>query len=106
MRNSPRGMRYMYKKRVRMPSMLDPHLADIEVWLGAEPGLTAVVILDRLAERCPGQFGPPQHTIVQRLLKALRRKAASDLIASVTPSVTRFTEIGNRTMAPAKRNYT
>ena len=64
-----------------MPSMLDPHLEDIERWLEAEPRLTALVILGRLAERCPGQFGPPQHTIVQRLLKALRRKAAGQLIA-------------------------
>ena len=31
--------------------------------------------------RCPGQFGPPQHTTVQRLLRALRRKAAGQLIA-------------------------
>jgi hypothetical protein len=52
--------------------MLDPHLADIERWLAAEPRLTALAILGRLAERCPEQFGPPQHTIVQRLLRSLR----------------------------------
>jgi hypothetical protein len=34
-----------YKKRMRMPSMLDPHLADIERWLVAEPRLTALAIL-------------------------------------------------------------
>ncbi len=73
------------KKRVRMPSMLDPHIEDIERWLAAEPHLTALVILGRLAERCPGQFGAPQHTIVQRLLKALRRKAAGQLIAAAEP---------------------
>ena len=77
-----RRLRKPYKKRVRMPSMLDPHIEDIERWLAAEPRLTALVILGRLAERCPGQFGPPQHTIVQRLLKALRRKAAGQLIAA------------------------
>jgi Integrase core domain len=70
-----------YKKRVRMPSMLDPHVEEIDRWLAAEPRLTALAILGRLAARCPGQFGPPQHTIAQRLLKDLRRKAAGRLIA-------------------------
>ena len=53
-----RRMHKPYKTRVRMPSMLDPHIEDIERWLEAEPRLTAFVILGRLAERCPGQFGP------------------------------------------------
>jgi hypothetical protein len=79
-----------YKKRVRMPSMLDPHVEEIERWLAAEPRLTALVILDRLAARCPGQFGPPQHTIVQRLLKVLRKKAAEKLIAQKPPSATKI----------------
>src|SRR5258707_7140592 len=64
-------MRKLYKKRMRMPSMLDPHLADIERWLAAEPRLTALAILGRLAEHCSEQFGPSQHTIVQRLLRSL-----------------------------------
>jgi hypothetical protein len=46
--------------------MLDQHLADIERWLAAEPRLTALAILGRLVEQRPEQFGPPQHTIVQR----------------------------------------
>src|SRR6266702_7152012 len=75
-----RRMHKPYKKRMRMPSMLDPHLADIERWLAAEPGLTALAILGRLAEHCSEQFGPPQHTIVQRLLRSLRRKAAETII--------------------------
>jgi hypothetical protein len=86
-----RRLRKPYKKRVRMPSMLDPHIEAIERWLAAEPRLTALVILGRLAERCPGQFGPPQHTIVQRLLKALRRKAAGQLIAAAEVSRTTST---------------
>ena len=60
--------------------MLDPHLADIERWLEAEPRLTALAILGRLAEQRPEQFGPPQHTIVQRLLRSLRRKAVETII--------------------------
>ena len=76
-----RRMHKPYKTRVKMPSMLDPHLTDIERWLLAERRLTALTILERLAERSPGQFGPPQHTIVQRLLRSLRRKAAGTIIA-------------------------
>ena len=64
-----------------MPSILDPHVEAIEGWLAAEPRITALVILDRLIERCPDQFGPPQHTTVQRLLKTLRHRAAAQLIA-------------------------
>jgi len=63
-----------------MPLTLDPHLADIERWLAAEPRLIALAILGRLAERCSEQFGPPQHTVVQRLLRSLRRKAAETII--------------------------
>jgi hypothetical protein len=75
-----RRMHKPYKKRVRMPSILDPHRTDIERWLAAEPRLTALAILGRLAEHCPEKFGPPQHTIVQRLLRSLRRNAAEVII--------------------------
>jgi hypothetical protein len=53
---------------------------DIERWLAAEPRLTALAILGRLAEHSPEKFGPPQHTIVQRLLRSLRRNAAEVII--------------------------
>jgi Integrase core domain len=69
-----------YKKRVRMPSKLDPHLATIESWLAAEPQLTALAIVGRLAERHPDQFGKKQHSIVQRLLRALRKNTTQKLI--------------------------
>jgi len=64
-----------YKKRVRMPSKLDPHVALIEGWLAAEPQLTAIAIVGRLAELHPDQFGKKQHSTVQRLLRALRKSA-------------------------------
>ena len=64
-----------------MPSKLDPHIATIEDWLAAQPQLTALTIVGRLSEKCPGQFGTRQHSIVQRLLRALRKKAAEQLIA-------------------------
>ena len=69
-----------YKTRVRMPSKLDPHVGTIETWLAAEPQLTAIAIVGRLSEKHP-QFGTKQHSIVQRLLKVLRRNAAEKLIA-------------------------
>jgi hypothetical protein len=56
-----------------MPSKLDPHVATIEDWLAAEPQLTALAIVGRLSEKHPEQFETRQHSIVQRLLKALTR---------------------------------
>ncbi len=81
-RGTHRRIRRPYKTRVRMPSKLDPHVAAIERWLAAEPRLTALAILGRLSEREPTQFGPPQHSIVQRLLKTLRMKSAHQAIAA------------------------
>ena len=83
-RGTHRRAKGKYKTRVRMPSKLDPHLAIIEGWLAAEPQLTALAIVARLAQRDADQFGPKQHSIVQRLLKGLRRKAAERLIAATT----------------------
>ena len=83
-RGTHRRAKGKYKTRVRMPSKLDPHLAIIEGWLATEPQLTALAIVGRLAQRDADQFGPKQHSIVQRLLKALRSKAAERLIAATT----------------------
>jgi hypothetical protein len=69
-----------------MPSMLDPHVITIEGWLAAEPQLTALAIVGRLSERHPEQFCKKQHSIVQRLLKALRREAAERLMAEMVLS--------------------
>jgi hypothetical protein len=77
-----------YKTRVRMPSKLDPHVATIEDWLAAKPQLTALAIVGRLSEKNPEQFGMRQHSIVQRLLKALRKKVAETLIAQEPPRTT------------------
>jgi hypothetical protein len=46
-----------YKKRIRMPSKLDPHLATIESWLATEPQITAHAIVRRLAATDPAPFG-------------------------------------------------
>ena len=83
-RGTHRRAKGKYKTRVRMPSKLDPHLAIIEGWLATEPQLTALAIVGRLAQRDADQFGPKQHSIVQRLLKALRSKAAERIIAATT----------------------
>ena len=83
-RATHRRVKRKYKTRMRMPSKLDPHLATIEDWLAAEPQITALAILRRLTAIDPDTFGDKQHSIVQRLLKALRRKAAQRVIAETT----------------------
>lgn len=70
-----------YKTRMRMPSKLDPHLATVKSWLAAEPQMTALSITRRLAAIDPGTFGEAQHSIVQRLLRKLRKKAALHVLA-------------------------
>ena len=70
-----------------MPSKLDPHLPLIESWLADEPQLTALAIVGRLAERDPQHFGPKQHSIVQRLLKKLRIKAAQVITQPALPTL-------------------
>ncbi len=82
-RATHRHPRRPYKTRVRMPSKLDPHILTIEGWLTTQPQLTALAIVDRLREKHPEEFGTRQHSIVQRLLRALRRKTAKQLIAEV-----------------------
>jgi hypothetical protein len=84
LRGTHRRPKRNYVRRVRTPSMLDPHVTAIEAWLAAEPQLTALAIVDRLSEIYPEQFCKKQHSIVQRLLKALRRKAAERLTAEMT----------------------
>ena len=52
-----------------------------EGWLAEQPQLTALAIVGRLSEKYPEEFGTGQHSIVQRLLRALSRKAAEQLVA-------------------------
>jgi hypothetical protein len=54
-------------------------------WLAAEPQLTAIATVTRLADLFPGQFGKKQHSIVQRFLRALRKSAAQRMIAETEP---------------------
>ena len=67
-----------------MPSKLDPYLTRIENWLAAEPQLTALAVVRRLAAIDTATFSDKQHSIVQRLLRSLRRRAAQTVIAIVT----------------------
>lgn len=64
-----------------MPSKLDPHIAAIEDWVAEQPQLTALAIVGRLSETHPEEFGARQHSIVQRLLRALRQQTAEQLVA-------------------------
>jgi len=81
-RATHRRTRRPYKTRIRMPSKLDPHIAAIQGWLAEQPQLTALAIVGRLSEIQPEEFGARQHSIVQRLLRALRRKTAEQLVAA------------------------
>ena len=72
-----------YKTRMPMPSKLDPHLATIEGWLATEPQLTALSITRRLAVIDPATFGNAQHSIVQRLLRRLRKQTALHALAEL-----------------------
>src|ERR1700756_5343793 len=54
-RATHRRAKRRYKKRIRMPSKLDAHVALIKGWLAAEPQLTAVAIVGRLADLHPDQ---------------------------------------------------
>jgi hypothetical protein len=72
-----------YKKRIRMPSKLDPYLLTIENWLAVEPQITALAIVRRLTTIDPSTFSDKQHSIVQRLLRSFRQKVAETVIASM-----------------------
>ena len=66
-----------------MPSKLDPHLATIGSWLAADPQLTALAIVRRLAAIDPATFSDSQHSIVQRLLRSLRRNSTETVIVAM-----------------------
>ena len=76
-----------YKKRIRMPSKLDPHLVTIESWLATEPQVTALAIVRRLAAIDPATFSDKQNSIVQRLIRLLRRKATETVIVAMATQV-------------------
>ena len=76
-----------YKKRIRMPSKLDPYLVTIESWLATEPQITALAIVRWLAAIDPATFSDKQHSIVQRLIRLLRRKAAETVIVAMATQV-------------------
>ena len=81
-RATHRRLKRRYKKRIRMPSKLDPYLSTIEDWLAVEPQLTALAIVRRLTAIDPS-FSDKQHSIVQRLLRSFRRKVAETVIVSM-----------------------
>ena len=82
-RATHRRAKRKYKTRMRMPSKLEPHLATIESWLAADPQLTALAIVRRLLHRS-GDVQRQPTSIVQRLLRSLRRNAAETVIAAMT----------------------
>jgi hypothetical protein len=72
---------YVRRKPVpKRASKIDPYRAQIDLWLLAEPHLTAVDLLSRLQTRAPETFDEKQLRTVQRAVKAWRCQAAQDLI--------------------------
>ena len=86
-RATHRKAKRRYKTRMRMPSKLDPYLDTIEGWMATEPQITALAIVRRLGQIDPATFRDNQHSIVQRLLRSLRSKAAETALAGVTDQV-------------------
>ena len=84
-----------YVRRVRTPSMLDPHVATIEGWLAAEPQLTALAVVGRLSEAYPEQFCTKQHSrsvggrspraVTSALGSAWRPSRSPEIAPSPTP---------------------
>ena len=56
--------------------MLDPHRAEIQAWLEAQPEMTAVALLAWLKERHPDRFADIHLRTTQRLVKAWRAEQA------------------------------
>jgi len=80
-RATRRRTRRPYKTRVSMPSKLDPHLAAIEAWLAQQPQLTALANCRPAEREIPRGVRKETYSIVQRLLRVLRRRAAERLVA-------------------------
>ncbi len=68
-------------------SMLDPHRADIEAWLEAQPALTGIEVRARLKQRHPDRFTDNHLRTVQRMVKAWRALEARKIIRSATASL-------------------
>ena len=64
----------------KRPSMLDPHQAEIEAWLEAQPEMTAVDVLARLKERHSERLADVHLRTTQRLVKAWRAEQAKRMI--------------------------
>ena len=107
-RAAHRRQKGKYRTRMLILSKLDPNLATIESWLAAEPQTTALSITRRLAAIDPATFGEMQHSIVQRLLRKLRKQTAL-LVLPTPPSRARersWTVKGLLGGAPSFRPFT
>jgi hypothetical protein len=81
--------RYVRRKPVpTRPSMLDPVRDAILAWLEAEPDLSAVAVLGRLAAAHPQRFRPEHLRTVQRFVGARRVAIARDALLG-KPAATR-----------------
>ena len=72
----------------KRPSMFEPYRAEIEVWLDAEPAMTAVDVLAGLDDRHPSRFTNTHLRTLQRLVKAWRAGQAAKIVHHGTATLT------------------
>lgn len=68
--------------------MLDPHRAEIEAWLEAQPEMTSVSVLERLKMCHPDRFANLHLRTTQRMVKAWRADHAKRMIRIGTTALT------------------
>ena len=80
--------RYIRRKPLVRPSVLDAVRERIVAWLDEQPSLTAVAVLERLREIDPERFKPAHERTVQRFVKARRAAMAREVLLGTPPAVT------------------
>lgn len=77
--------RYIRRKPLVRPSVLDAVRERIVAWLDERPSLTAVAVLERLREIDPERFKPAHERTVQRFVKARRAAMAREVLLGAPP---------------------
>ena len=78
--------RYVRRKPLVRPSVLDGVRERIVAWLDEQPSLTAVAVLERLREIDPERFQPGHERTVQRFVKARRAAMAREVLLGTPPA--------------------
>lgn len=78
--------RYVRRKPLVRPSVLDAVRERIVAWLDEQPSLTAIAVLERLREIDPERFKPKHELTVQRFVKARRAAMAREVLLGAPPA--------------------